>query len=76
MAESASEKMILNNEVTVNGEVFPAGVSIDVPKEQADDIRRIDYASSQEKLNRVRDVKNYVGQDISKRIDPRTGQIL
>lgn len=35
--------MNLTNDVTINGQVFKAGQNVAVPKEQAEDIARIDY---------------------------------
>lgn len=42
MAETASTTVKLRNTVSVNGTTYPAGVSLDVPKDVAKDIERID----------------------------------
>ena len=35
--------MNLHNDITVNGKTFKAGQNVAVPKEQADDIARMDF---------------------------------
>lgn len=41
----------LQNDITVNGKVFHAGQKVAVPKDQADDIARMDYEHQQYKDN-------------------------
>lgn len=41
----------LQNDITVNGKVFKAGQKVPVPKDQADDIARMDYEHQKYKDN-------------------------
>ena len=44
MAEASTSTTInLHNDITVNGKRYPAGQKVEVPKNQADDIARIDF---------------------------------
>lgn len=43
MSDQATTKINLSNEITVNGKKYPAGQGVEVPKDQADDIARMDY---------------------------------
>jgi len=51
MAEQETTKINLSNDVTVNGRTFKAGQNVTVPKDQAEDISRIDYEHTQYKNN-------------------------
>jgi hypothetical protein len=43
MADNETTKMNITNPITINGVKFPAGTNVTVPKNQADDIARMDY---------------------------------
>lgn len=46
MAESETIKVDLQHDIQVNGQRFKAGRNVEVPKAQADDIKRMDYEHS------------------------------
>lgn len=54
MAEQASEKVVLDHDVTINGQTYPAGTQ-EVPKELAEDLRRINGGYTKHLLDRNRD---------------------
>ena len=70
MAESASQKIRLHYPVSVNGVEYPAG-SLDVPKEQAADLERLDETRIQAELSRMRANPDNI---VPVGIDPVTGQ--
>lgn len=43
--------MRLDNDITVNGRTFKAGMKTEVPKNQADDLARMDHEHTQYLLN-------------------------
>ena len=49
--ESQTTTVNLHNDITVNGVKYRAGQGVKVPKDQADDIARIDYNHQQYKEN-------------------------
>lgn len=53
MATNSNETttMNLNNDVQVNGKTYRKGQKVEVPKDQADDIARIDYEHQKYKEN-------------------------
>jgi hypothetical protein len=53
--------MNLQNSVRVNGILYPRGMGVKIPKEQADDIARIDYEATEQKNNLVKQ-RQYVAQ--------------
>jgi hypothetical protein len=59
-------KMNLQNDISVNGVKFRAGMNVEVPKNQADDVARMDYDAQQKRMELVRQPKEYIapmGQD-------------
>lgn len=57
MADSDTTTIRLDNDVRVNGRLFKAGQKVVVPKDQADDISRMDFEHNQYKdgLNKKRE---------------------
>lgn len=43
MSEQDTTNMRLDNEITVNGVTYPSGSNVKVPKNQADDLARMDH---------------------------------
>lgn len=47
MADNETTKLNLSHDITVNGRTYPAGQNVEVPKNQADDISRMDHEHNQ-----------------------------
>lgn len=64
MAEASTSQTInLHNDIRLNGVVYRAGQKVEVPKDSADDIARIDFEHQQYKdtLHRKREVTTNSG---------------
>ena len=64
MAEASTSTTInLHNDITVNGKRYSAGQKVEVPKDQAEDISRMDYDHEQYKatLHQKRNVTHSAG---------------
>lgn len=66
MADSETTTIRLDNDITVNNQTFKAGAKVEVPKNQADDLSRMDheYNVYKDNLNKKQTFQTKVGSTI------------